>query len=207
MKKILFFLMLSVTAISFAQEESLLFISKGTFELSGSFSINALDSEQEAGISSRQSFSLTVSPQLGVAISDDFILGLGLGFNYAESELTDGDFNNEFNARRYSIAPYAKKYFSITKSFAFNIQGEINYSFRDSNIDPSGLNSRDWFIGFRPGLNFRLNDKFALQAQLGTLGYSRSINALDTNNESSTNNFGFNLSTEQLNFGLLFFFK
>jgi opacity protein-like surface antigen len=206
MKRLFLFTALAFSTAVMAQDDDVdaAFISQGNFELTGSFFLNFDDSESNNSIN-RNSFSIGIIPQIGYAINDDLVLGLGTGFTYSEGESENESRTDEFEGYSYTIAPYIKKYFSLTETFALDIQGELSYSYSEQEglLD---LSSDRFFIGLRPAVNYKINRNLALRAQIGSLGYSLLENKVRGQEIFSRNNFGLSLNAEDVNFGLTYFF-
>ncbi|WP_164549859.1 outer membrane beta-barrel protein [Nonlabens ponticola] len=208
MKKIIFAMTILSSAVLFAQEEEekTSFISQGTYELTGAVSFSSSNSENDSFESDDLSFGFI--PQLGLAVSDDLVIGLGLGFTYNESESSSSfsQITNTSYARSYSFRPYVKKYFSLSENFALNIQGEVEYFISNQESNSFSADIDGFSIGLRPGISYSLNDAFALQAQVGSLGYATANIEPEFGEESTSSSFGFNLNMQQVNIGVSYFF-
>ncbi|MDP5100988.1 MAG: autotransporter outer membrane beta-barrel domain-containing protein [Nonlabens sp.] len=223
MKKIIFSITLLIAAISLAQTESPSFITSGTYELIGSINVGFSDSErteQNVGVVNTSTrTNIGFAPQLGYALKDNLVLGLGLSYQYSKGESFSETSSDDFNASQYGIATYLKKYFSINEKLALSLQGEVRYSWSESDQDRnftqpgvtplfnSESSSNQLFVGFRPGIAYRINNRFAMQAQLGALGYFRNSNKFDNDFESTANVFELSLNTQDFNLGLTYFFN
>lgn len=216
------FILLFTTLTAVAQTEKPSFINLGSYELTGSLNVGFTDSEgteQNVGVMSTSSRTIIgFAPQLGYALKDNLVLGIGLSYQYTKDKSFSVDSRNDFNASQYGIATYLKKYFSVNEKLALSLQGEVSYSWNDSNQDNSisqpgvtptfnsETSSNQIFVGFRPGIAYRMNNRFALQAQLGSLGYFRSSNEGSEGFESTANGFNLSLNTQDFNLGLTYFF-
>ncbi len=220
MKKIIFSITLLIAATSLAQTESPTFITSGTYELTGSLNLGFSDSErteQNVGVvNTSTGTNIGFAPQLGYALKDNLVLGLGLSYQYSKGESFSENSRDEFNASQYGISTYLKKYFSVNEKLALSLQGEVRYSWSESDLDsfvgsPTLINSESssnqFFVGFRPGIAYRMNNRFALQAQLGALGYFRNSSKNDNGFESTGNGFELSLNTQDFNLGLTYFFN
>ncbi len=215
MKQIILLAALLVAAASVAQTESPTFITSGTYELTGSLNLRFSDFErtqQNVGVvNTSKRTNIGFAPQLGYALKDNLVLGLGLSYQYSKDESGSETSSDEFNRSQYGIATYLKKYFSVNEKLALNLQGEVRYSWADLNGRSLVINadnsSNQIFVGFRPGVAYRINNRFAMQAQLGALGYFRNSNKFDSDFESTTNGFELSLNAQDFNFGLTYFFK
>lgn len=192
----------AAVATSHAQDDAEnVFITKGTYELGGSFSLGFNKSEIKDVDSENQNFFMNISPNLGYAIKDNLLIGLRTGFNYSEATRSfDG--NLDFATRGYSFAPYLKKYFSITEKFAFSLQGEAGLGFASSD----DRRSTQLQIGVRPGLNYRLSNRLAFNTQIGFLGYNNEKTEGDNGFERNSNRFNVTLNNADFLVGINYFF-
>ena len=227
MRKILFLSTLLISGLTVAQTDQTdrLIIEKGTWNVTGSvtFRSDAIDSEGDSFSNSNDFNSFTFSPSGGYALSNNFIVGLGLGYargtnedNNTDSEGLISEFESETTT--YSIFPYARKFFSVSPNFAFFLQGEARYSNTsnesDRTFDGTTTNAssdgESWFFGIRPGVTYFVSKRFALEANLGTLGYTTTNNERDNSSgnttESDFNRFAFELNASNLFFGLSYYF-
>lgn len=168
MKKvfIILFVMASINAVK-AQEvnQDSIFIDKGDFLISRSFSTSSFKSEFEQldidESTETKSFSISFNPQVGYAVSKNSILGLRLGYGFSKFEnSSDGQDITESKNNLYSIGPFFRRYFSLGSRFLFFVQGSANYLYVDSetynnqNVIVSSANTNGIDVGARPGVTF-----------------------------------------------------
>lgn len=213
MKKLSTILVLLFTTLIFAQEkEDNTFIEKGVWSLEGDFSVNTRQNENfyENNKTSRDVFSFGIAPKIGYAISDDLILGLGIGYNYSKSDVEHDQALIVYlsKSNSLSIFPYIKKFIPVTEKFAFHLQGEASYStgsitYEDNDtIDTYDSDHESYFVGIRPGINYKLTNNILIQASFGSLGYDYVTQESDSTERSKASSFGLNLSSSSLFFGM-----
>ncbi|MEM8928079.1 MAG: hypothetical protein AAGC45_07740 [Bacteroidota bacterium] len=225
MKKILFFGALLHAMVTTAQTDlqDKRIIEKGTWNILGDFSLgfDNNESEDEDSSSSNDFNSVNFRSAIGNAVSDNLIVGLGLGYGRRSQNLDfaadDGSSNNTDNiTNTYSIFPYARKFFGLNKNLTFFVQGEVRYdrSENEQEISNGAQFNRDFerdalFVGIRPGLTFFVSKNFAIETNLGSLGYSRfssESNNGDSITSSDGDSFNLNLNPSDLFFGLSYYF-
>lgn len=199
-------LFVSSTVISQNSEEKFK-ISKNQWILGGTIGFNYQNSENPSSVNQKlKSNSFNVRPEIGYAIGDNLVIGITSGYGYGNSKGEDPNFENKRNT--YALASYIRKYFSVNKKLAFNLQGEISYSQSKQTIqqtnDLTNYSGKGFFIGIRPGITYGLSDKILLQTNFGSLGYSNSKSTNNSQETSKSNSFGLNLSTSDVYFGVLF---
>ncbi|CAM1339645.1 outer membrane beta-barrel protein [Tenacibaculum aestuarii] len=208
MKKLLLCTMLFAFSLANAQEKKdneKLTIEKGTWYTAGNFSIGKSSNEFEGSPETSKYFSFNFSPKVGYTINDNLIIGLGVGYGYSKSESGNGI----GKGNSYQIFPYIKKHFPLGKKLTISLQGEFSYNyseFSDNSLpNPNERNSNQYFIGIRPGMTYFLNKNIALEANIGSLGYSKTD--LNENNfpDRESDTFQFNINSTDLMFGLSYY--
>jgi hypothetical protein len=211
MKKLLLLIatFFAFTIANAQEKEQKLTIKKGTWSYGGNFSLNFENNENEnqTYTSDNDHFRFNLYPKIGYAIEDNLTLGLGLGYGYSKNEYEYSDSgNDELKSNSFSIFPYIKKHIPLGNKLAVFVQGEARLStFKtDYSSEDYERTGNSVFIGVRPGITYFLNNKVALEANFGSLGYSHSSSENSDNNpsESSSNYFNLNLNSSDLYFGI-----
>ncbi|MCF2876257.1 MULTISPECIES: outer membrane beta-barrel protein [unclassified Tenacibaculum] len=216
MKKLLLCTMLFALSFAYGQEsdeKEKLIIKKGTWYVNGGFSIYTNNSTNDfsSNVNKSESLNFNISPKIGYSITNNLIIGLGIGYGYNKHENNPASSNSIIKNKSYSIFPYIKKYFSLGKKLAFSLHGEFRYTHskyeNHTSLNNVSFNkSNDYFVGIRPGVTYFLNNKIALEANIGALGYTRTIHKSPLNTFTHTiDNFNFNLNSSNLNFGLSYY--
>ncbi|SNR15057.1 DUF6850 family outer membrane beta-barrel protein [Tenacibaculum jejuense] len=214
MKKLLFLkLFICIFAMNAQDNEGKLAIEKGTWNIGGRFAISSNNNTNTATPNAEaNNFGFSITPSAAYFLHNNVSIGLALGYGYFESENISGT-NESLNFRnQYSIAPTIKKLFPVSKNFAFSLQGELGYSYSESKASASSLKFKEnsYSISIRPGIDFFVTKKLALQANIGALQYLN-INrkAEDSSNvnlsEGNSQNFDFNLNSSTILFGLSYY--
>ncbi|NAS29873.1 hypothetical protein GTQ40_02710 [Flavobacteriaceae bacterium R38] len=228
MKNTLLLVVVLVINFSFGQEEKKINnIEKNTWNLTGSTALNFNDSNNafdnffgENVENDIKNFSIDFSPQLGYAINNNFIVGLGIGYGYSKSETdteTEGGESSFFEAtsQSFNAFPFIRAYKPIGNVFSFFLQGEARYSriwndTETSNSEPNSSKSNTFFIGVRPGFAIFVSKNFALETNIGALGYSTGDSEGSTDdvvtNKTDFNDFRFSLNSSDLRFGISYYF-
>ncbi|WP_420571472.1 outer membrane beta-barrel protein [Kordia sp.] len=220
MKKITLVVCLLMIAFVNAQDDEnqsdKLTFEKGTQFVNLSLSLGTSDSNF---ISETQNFDTkrthyNINSSYSYAISDNFFIGLGLGYSHVIQEQDDRSDQVDFESKNntYRIFPYVRYYKGIGKKLAFFIQGETRFSFSKTELENEGdWRTKNLFIGVRPGLTLILNKNLALETSIGSLGYSSSdsknnANAISNDYNSDSKGFGLSLNTSNLLFGVNYYF-
>lgn len=109
------------------------------------------------------------------------------------------------------LIPYIRGYKGIGKELSLYLQGEVGYNrfwgtYQQDNQPVRKSDGNTLVIGIRPGITYFLGKKLAFEASYGFLGYSFTERKIDGERYSKTNNFGLNLNTSDLLFGLAYYF-
>lgn len=118
----------------------------------------------QVGIDAANSVNLSIRPEVGYNISDNFAVGavLGLGFDkYDDHTATD-----------FSISPYARYTFVKLGPASLFVDGMVDLYFSTTkyeDMDPS--NDFQWGVGLAPGVAIPLTEKFSFVGHVGYLGY------------------------------------
>lgn len=140
--------------------------------------------ESASGVKSTQ---MTVLPEIGYNLTDNFAVGSVLGVSYRKA---GGEEKTVFK-----VSPYARyTYFNSERVHLF-VDGGVDLGIGSAH----GSTAVEYGIGFRPGVSFDLNDKFSLVAHVGFLGYQGGNHAAKDN--GAPENWGLDLNTNNLMFG------
>ena len=143
----------------------------------------------------------SILPEVGYTFNDHWGVGGQIGYKY--TNLAGQDINNNM----FTIYPYARWTF-------FRSSNDLIQLFLDGNVGLGlgstsyGNNNSDtavtYEIGVKPGIALNLTQHFSVVAHVGFLGYHGANKAAKNGGQSEYG--GFNLSSENLNFGLYYTF-
>jgi hypothetical protein len=162
-------LLLACTFISFATISQAQ-ITKGSALLGGSVGISR-NSEETNSVES-QTRNTYFSPTVGVAIKDNWVVGITTSFSRYESRPSSITYNHKM---KYSSGGlFVRRYSSLGKSFYLYGDGAIRYN-THSNNQISGTDyetnysSKGVGIYITPGLAYAVNKRLHLEASLNNL--------------------------------------
>ncbi|RIJ42440.1 outer membrane beta-barrel protein [Pontibacter oryzae] len=193
--------------------------SAGSIELSGSlgFSSDNIDNGSQNNNETKIS-SFSIGPSVGYFFADNLAAGISLSYgynNYNASSLVytgsgymEVDQTNKTNS--YSIAPYIKKYYTLSDKVAVSVSGSVGFSkskyttdydsyYLDQEYTTNGLR-----VGVSPGITFFPTPKIGISASFGSLAYSRSKTEHKSENmqpDTKQSSFGLNLDSNTFFFG------
>ena len=153
-------------------------------------------------IAEKKTSGFTIAPSVGYFVTPNIAIGAKLGYTSLKNEegsyeettdlLTAGVFG------RYYWMPASK----------FSIFAELGADYRslteDDNTISNEYKSNGFAIQLAPGMNYFLNNNFALEAKVGVLGYSS--DKPDYTGAEATDNFNIGLNLNDITLGLVYKF-
>lgn len=209
MKKILLTLsFMGIAAISQAQ------LTPGLIAVGGTFEFSSESNKIKSGgntIDGTTKTKFAIIPSVGYLISDKIEIGAGLGYDYTSEKTpdpSDKDKSTTNSTGKIVLAPYARYYKMMAGNVGLFGQGGIDFSAVSYGTEvktASGTNKTsesgtEFAIRVRPGIIYFMNDKIAIEALWGGLGFET---AGSDNWSSST--FKFAISPASVLFGFRYY--
>ncbi|NJM80119.1 MAG: porin family protein [Flavobacterium sp.] len=195
MKKLLFAAVaVFAFGVSNAQEES----SDGGFSQGDVYATGSL-SISNTKMGDIKSDGYSFSPGVGYFVNENIALEAGLVINKATITVID----EELEAKGFGGSLGAKYYFTPANKFSFFAGLGVGYLTQKVGIDET-VDFNTLSVSVIPGVNYFLNNNFAIQASLGGLGYSSS--KFDVEDAEASNTFALGLNLTNVNFSLLYKF-
>jgi outer membrane protein len=213
MKKVLLTLsFIGIAAISQAQ------LAAGQIAIGGSLGFTAESSTNKTGavtVDGPKTTSFNIMPSVGYLVTDKIEIGLGIGYAMTSREET---LNNNKDVRKFStsvfaIMPYARYYMMMAGNVGFFGQAGISFASGTAKTEitpqggPTTSTSSDisaFGLGVSPGIIYFMNDKIAIEAAWGALGYNRFSEKMG-DDETITTIGGLDLNTSTLKFGFRYY--
>lgn len=206
----LFFLVFFSLCLNAQTDSEKFLIQEGSWIMGGY--VNASGNRLENPSSETRSFAFSIRPEAGYFISDNLALGMLAGYGYAYDKNNGTSTSSKYETNGFVVAPYIKTYLPVSRSFAINFTGSMEYGRRWINyetencINCSNTIENRYSVAVQPGLSYQLSDRFLLDARLGILQYShRDVNQ-DDRPDSSSDNFIFTMNLSSIYFGLSYLF-
>lgn len=185
-----------------AQEETNKFqIEEGSWSLGGLVSIgggNREDVDMDPYQNSN-SFGFILRPEVGYFISDNFALGLSIGYSYARTKYDGEELRDKSIRHGVMFSPYVRKFIPISPKLAFALMGSLNYRYDqyknigDRNLDKTEINT--YGVNLRPGFSYLLSNRLTLDATIGNVYYSYMSQHDNGREDFSRSNYGLDLSS------------
>lgn len=201
-------------------------IAKGTVYLSGS--VGYSQEETNNGDSKVENFN--VLPTVGYFVAPNLAVGLGVGFqtqqttNISTTSLlnTTTVTTNEIKNPAFVIAPFARKYWTLSDKLYFFGQLAVPMQFGKSEVENSSVTTTTTTTGVttssssvsseakytqvgvtvKPGLDYFLNKNWTIEATIGEFGY----NNFKPKGGDATNNYSFGLNLANVGIGVKYVF-
>lgn len=199
MKKLLLILSFTLTSFLYSQNNTWMFSGELGFK-NDNFQFT-----EDNSLNSKRKQSKFLARVGYVFINSNFEIGLGFGFSSNENPSVFSNNTDKFVTTTF--IPYVKQYFTINDKFAFHLIGELGFtkSYMENSSGSDEIDIKEYGIVLRPGLVYFISKHFALNANLGSMGYinttSRYKNSSDTKNES----FGFNFNSSNILLGIAYY--
>ena len=212
---------LLLTIISYGQ------INKGSILLGGDVGISRTSLEQKAsgGIVYSEEYSrLFLNPKMGIFVSKNVALGVGLGLLNTEQKQTDRmdprnqAFKGSTTIKTRFINPFVNFQKKIADRVLFSFELDARIGKGESTYLNSGSSDLQGEINFfefniSPGIYYLTTKKTALTLNYGNFRYNNSKEIVDLSSrggsefEINNNEIGFNFGLESLELGFVFIFR
>ncbi len=194
MKKLLVLGAVALFGAMNAQETSEGFVKGNTF-ITGTVGVTSTKTGdfKESGF--------TISPSVGHFVSENIAVGARLGFN----NVTEDDGEDKVKTNTFSAGLFGRYYWMPASKFS--IFAELGVDYANASVDngvTDKLKANGFGFEFAPGINYFLNNHFALEAKWGVLGYNTV--KPDVDGAKATNNFNFGVNLSDINLGLVYKF-
>lgn len=155
---------------------------KGSWLVGGTVSISASRTEPESQSKSRAFFSIDFQPVVGKAISEKWIVGLGLTTAYTRSTSESSKQKNINTFNTYGVRPFTRYYKTLVSDrigLFVELGGRFNRGTSKRDIEFDGvatINGQEESViqaggDVTPGIFFFATSALAIEAQFGGLNY------------------------------------
>lgn len=138
----------------------------------------------------------TIHPEVGYQLSDKWDLGIGIGYQH--------DYESHAKVNGFAVDPYAR--WSFVKFGPVSMFLDMGFgvnTYKTKIGDHSSDAQVGWRVGVQPGLKVALCKNLDFIAHVGFLGYQDADDEFCSYGEDG---FGFNVSGNNLNFGVVYKF-
>jgi hypothetical protein len=158
-------------------------------------------------------FDLNFSPKVGFFLGKKLALGMGLDLWTSKvTEPNTGESEETVNkSSGWSVGPFVRYYFAEAGNFSFFGEGALGIggSKSKSTVGSNTTEGPKYFnvaFGVSPNLSYKLSDKVALEAGLGSLGFYSSTGKQKYGSDEAkqvSSGFGLNLDMTALSFSAI----
>ena len=206
-------------------------IAAGTISLGGGIGYSRTSDKESSSFggtnySNELTYSqFSVRPVGSYFVADNLAVGLSLGYSSAavstdQSPSRIGRREDLDPTTNFQVGPFVQYYkmfseqFGVTGNLGAGYQSGTRFQYIGNTNDAYELNSSGYYAELTPGIVFFPIPKFAINASIGSLGYSRVNNDFPKgpflqepdNFEDTSSTFGASFGLSQLQFGGTFFF-
>lgn len=168
----------------------------------GSFglSINTSEIIAQSNISE---FNIHLNPNFGFFVSESAAIGLIPQINFSRRSSTNvNGGESKTNSLSGGMGVFYRKYFTVVDNFYLFFEPRAVYI--GSIIRDDGFSN--FSLSISPGAAYRISPRWMVEASLGGLLYTRSLNQSGTDQENINSRFAFDLITTN-SIGIIYFFK
>jgi hypothetical protein len=179
-------------------------LSKGQKMLGGEISFSSETNEMDAFFGEQKITSFTIVPQIGFGLSNNWVIGGGLGFAHSTQKAGSGS-DYEQIANIFSASLFARKFHPFGDKAGIYGELGIGGGFGTVKESQSGFDAESDIntigVSLRPGFYYRASKRIILEANFGGLSYTNLTYKNDIGEKSKNNEFSFQLTST---FGLGF---
>lgn len=179
MKKIIFTLLIGLFSVVLVHGQT----DQGTKYLGGSFSLGFGSSKSSIGGTSAdgpKTFNFGINPGVGYFISDNLMLGLGLGFSMSSSTQKSDSYEDKYTTSMFDIGPFIRYYIMPVEKMGFFFQGDVSVGFGKNKHEQTiggTTTSRETKltelnVGITPGIVIFVSDMVAFESTFGGLAFT-----------------------------------
>jgi hypothetical protein len=209
-------------------------IQKGAMLIGGNVSFNVQERNEEFRIYNfaledyyKRTF-LSAHPQFGIFINESMLLGIGINYEFIETKsrrvylvsYRESESNQKSNLIFFN--PYFKKFFKLKEKIFLTTSLNFLIGFGKRKMESEGdyvdnykseLKIFEYRLNISPGLTYFLNDKWALNANIGELFYSHTKETPDDykgGSEKPKNiekNYGLSLKFNTFSIGIQYYLR
>jgi hypothetical protein len=200
--------LVSLSTISQAQ------ITKGSVLLGGS--IGFYRGETKTGVNESKTNNLAFHPAVGIAINNNWAIGLTAGFSNYRWKTVDAQIHDQKD-KQFLSGVFVRRYSPIGKNFYLYGNGQVAYTQNEqSGVHSYGYSSnftsKGIALNLAPGIAYALSKRFHVEASLNNLlsvnyAWTTTANTSQTDRtvaKGKTFNVGTNFSTSGLSLGVRF---
>ncbi len=174
----------------------------GTIMLGGGLNFNT-QSSKTAGVDNGSTTSFGIRPNVGYFLSDNLVVGLGLGFNSSTTKspaAAGGTGEDEMINSDFSISPFVRYYSEIGDRAGAFLHGSVDIGSNKTKMTPAGgatAESTGSSIGVNisPGVYWFITKHIGLESTIGGIGFQSTKSKNAANVETKGSNFGLSLNT------------
>lgn len=178
-------------------------IQKGNIQLGGTLGFNTT----EVDGSNRNIFNF--APRAGWFVSDNTAIGLISTITSVNNDVFDPNSASivKQKSNSFQIGAYARFHKNVVENLYLYLQPSLSFGSAKSELN--GVETGDSSImslQLAPGMTYFLSDRFALEMNLGNLGYQRNKTDIG-NTEQVANTFNLNLNLSSFGLGMSYYIK
>jgi hypothetical protein len=203
---------LGLLTLGFIYQQANAQIGKGEKMLGGSVGFTSSKTEYKNSTAPEsKNNTVTITPQIGFGLGNNWIVGIGLGYSSSNSEMDN--FGSTAEYKSYVVSPglFVRKFHTFGDKFGIFGQADAEYVFgkgtsKQTNQPTYESDIKGYNIAVSPGAFYKASKRIVIEATVGSLGYTSLTTKPEGSNVEVTNS-QFNLSlTNSLSLGFRLIF-
>lgn len=146
-----------------------------------------------------------IAPSVGFFVTNNIVLGGRLGYSSNKQENDQDGFDVETKSNSFQVGAFGRYYFTPASKFSFFGELGVDYVTTKSEINvpvSEEYKVNGFAVQVAPGVSYFLNNRLALEATFGILGYATA--KPDFPGAEKTNVFNFGLDTRDISLGIIY---
>ncbi|MDX5339964.1 MAG: PorT family protein [Cyclobacteriaceae bacterium] len=200
-------------------------LEKGTILLGGGLGYSSTSSQSEEDVAVAREFTnsaFNISPEVGYFFKPKWVLGLSLPISGSNQKTTSVSssgsetLQNESNSNSIGIAPFVRKYISMSEVFSFFLQARMGYyqsrseftNFSASPNTSTNTQSKEFAFDATAGMAYFPKKWLGINLSVSPLSYSSGSSQLENGQSSldqKSSGFSLGLDTSAITLGVNFF--
>jgi hypothetical protein len=183
-------------------------IKKGEQMAGGTFSFQFSRSETDAAFpSTAEGTSFSVTPQFGIGLKKNWIVGAGIGYYYSKGRNESGSNFQEQVSDFINFSVFVRKFHPFGDRIGIFGQADAGLGFgkqkgKSNQFSDFENKLTSYSIMARPGFYFKPAKRLVIEAMFGNLGFTHSIYKPDSGSKTISDQFEFTL-TNSLSLGFM----
>ncbi len=173
MKKMIVVAVLGLLGTQFANAQ----VKKGNVLVGGEVNVNTWSTKTDGVDNKRASTTFGISPKVGYAVSDKWMVGVFVGTNFGTVKNTTAGVEAKTQTNMITPGVFVRNYHQIGDSkFAFFGEANVGYGFGQTKVNGTKtLKTNEIAANIQPGISYFVTKHFVLEGAFGGVNYTNTV--------------------------------